>query len=47
MFRLAGASTGAGAGATIVVVANKSTNFDGVALQTFLELAKAFFPAQF
>jgi D-alanyl-D-alanine carboxypeptidase len=41
MFRLPSA------GATIVVVANKSTNFDGVALQTFLELAKAFYPAQF
>lgn len=36
-----------GAGATIVVVANKSTNFDGVALQTFLEIAQAYFPDRF
>jgi D-alanyl-D-alanine carboxypeptidase len=35
------------ADATIVVVANKSTNFEGVALDTFLQLAQAFFPGKF
>lgn len=35
------------AGATIVVVANKSTNFDGVATATFLKLAQAYFPEKF
>jgi D-alanyl-D-alanine carboxypeptidase len=35
------------AGATIVVVANKSTNFEGVALETFLKLAQAYFPEKF
>jgi D-alanyl-D-alanine carboxypeptidase len=35
------------AGATIVVVANKSTNSDGVATATFLKLAQAYFPEKF
>jgi hypothetical protein len=35
------------ADATIVVVANRSTNSDGVALTTFLDLAQALFPDRF
>jgi hypothetical protein len=35
------------ADATIVVVANRSTHSDGVALTTFLDLAQALFPDRF
>jgi D-alanyl-D-alanine carboxypeptidase len=34
-------------GATIVVVANKSSNFDGVGLETFLQIAKLLYPERF
>ena len=34
-------------GATIVVVANKSSNFEGVGLETFLQIAKLLYPQRF
>jgi D-alanyl-D-alanine carboxypeptidase len=34
-------------GATIVVVANKSSNFEGVGLETFMQIAKLLYPERF